>query len=207
MSDDSKIKSDFDLSAHEHFDQRFQHLDLSEICLENVTFEDCVFESCDFSQGQFINCRFTQCEFLSCHLSMVSCNKTRFYEVSFKECKLLGIDWTLVDWPSLSLAAPISFEKSVLNDSCFFGLALSELTLVGCRAFDVDFREADLSQSNFRDTDFTRSLFSNTNLSRADFTQAQHYNIDIQNNYVKQAKFSRYEAALLLEYLDIELVD
>ena len=76
-----------------------------------------------------------------------------------------------------------------------------------CRARDVDFREGDFSQANFTYSDFSGSFFSKTNLSGADFTEATNYDIDVFQNRIEQARFSRFEAVRLLDSLEIELVD
>lgn len=54
---------------------------------------------------------------------------------------------------------------------------------------------------------FNGSLFNKTILNRADFTDAVNYQINILQNEVTKAKFSRFEALNLLHSLDIELVD
>ena len=59
----------------------------------------------------------------------------------------------------------------------------------------------------FRSLDFANSLFNGTDLSGADFTEAINYQIDVNRNKIKGAKFSRYEAVSLLESLGIELID
>nr|WP_245680758.1 hypothetical protein [Veronia pacifica] len=46
-----------------------------------------------------------------------------------------------------------------------------------------------------------------TNLQDVDFTDSTAYAIDILENQIKGATFSRYEALNLLNSLDIELVD
>ncbi len=74
-------------------------------------------------------------------------------------------------------------------------------------AHHVDFREGDFSNANFTYTDFTGCLFGNTNLTGADFSDATGYDIDIYQNVIKRAKFSRFEAVRLLDSLEIELVD
>jgi uncharacterized protein YjbI with pentapeptide repeats len=56
-------------------------------------------------------------------------------------------------------------------------------------------------------TDFANALFGRTNLSRANFAEAINYDIDVFNNEIKAAKFSRHEAIRLLDSLDIELID
>lgn len=46
-----------------------------------------------------------------------------------------------------------------------------------------------------------------TNLQSANFTEATQYSINILENQVQGAKFSKHEAVYLLEGLGIELVD
>lgn len=87
------------------------------------------------------------------------------------------------------------------------GLKLNEIIIEECKAHEVDFREGSFCNANFTFTDFTNSLFNETNLSGSDFTEAVNYLIDINNNKIKGAKFSRLEALSLLEYLGIELID
>jgi len=45
------------------------------------------------------------------------------------------------------------------------------------------------------------------NLTGADFSEAVNYRINVFDNDLKKAEFSRYEAVSLLESLGIELVD
>jgi fluoroquinolone resistance protein len=56
------------------------------------------------------------------------------------------------------------------------------------------------------DCDFSQSLFMRTNLESVDFTDSYNFNIDVLENRVNKAKFSRFEALNLLNSLGIELV-
>ena len=56
-------------------------------------------------------------------------------------------------------------------------------------------------------TDFAGSLFNEINLAGADFTEASNCDIDVLNNGIRKAKFTRYEALDLLDSLGIELID
>jgi len=71
----------------------------------------------------------------------------------------------------------------------------------------VDFREARLRAADLTFSDFSSALFGRTDLSEADFSEATNYDIDVLNNVVRHAKFSRFEAVRLLQGLDIEVVD
>jgi uncharacterized protein YjbI with pentapeptide repeats len=134
-------------------------------------------------------------------------SQCRFTDAVFKDCKLIGIDWTLATWPDIVLFSPIKFFKCIISDSSFFGLSLNELKIEACKAHDVDFRDGRFCGANFTFTDFSNSLFKETDLTGADFTGAVNYRIDINYNKIKNAKFSRIEAVSLLESLDIELID
>jgi hypothetical protein len=101
----------------------------------------------------------------------------------------------------------LKFYKSNVNDCSFFGLNLEEIIIDECSAKNADFREANVSGASFIHSDFSQSLFHNTNLSRADFSEASDYDIDIYENNITKAKFTRYEAVRLLESLDVELID
>ncbi|MBU2515292.1 pentapeptide repeat-containing protein [bacterium] len=199
--------TDFDDEKKEYFSMRFTNLNHSgkEICFK--VFEDCTFEGCNFNEAIFNKCKFVDCHFVKCNLSVLKVDYSKFTDVVFDECKVIGIDWTKASWANFTFCSPIKFHKSILNDSSFFGLKLKEIVIEECKAHDVDFRDGDFSEANFTHTDFSNSLFNKTNLSGADFTEATNYYFDIYFNDIKRAKFCRYEAVNLLESLGIELVD
>lgn len=191
----------------EYWSEKFKDLDFSGIEISSKEFDGCTFEKCDFSDATFKRCNFVDCEFTSCNLSNIKLEYSKFSDICFRDSKLIGINWTKVSWPSLMFSSPIKFYKSMLNDSSFFGLSLQDLVLEECKAHNVDFREGDFSNANFTYTDLSGSFFANTNLSAADFSEATDYDIDIYQNTIKKAKFSRFEAVRLLDSLEIELVD
>ena len=191
----------------EHYNQNFNGIQFIQEELDEIEFDNCTFKNCDFSNTHFKNCRFIECHFSQCNLSNIKIGYSRFNDVFFEHCKMLGIDWTRAHWPNLALASPLKFSHCILNDSSFHGLKLTELQLESCKIQDVDFREGNFSQSNFSGSDFSYSLFNRTELVETDFTDASNYNIDIHLNNIKQGKFSRDQALNLLVGLDIELVD
>jgi len=199
--------TNLDSKQKEYLSQNFNAVNLPAKEIHSVEFDGCTFNECDFSESIFNACKFIDCLFLKCNLSVVNIAHSKFSDVTFDECKIVGVDWTQASWASFKLPSPIKFQKCIINDSSFFGLSLEEMVLEECKAHDVDFREGDFCESNFTYTDFLNSLFNNTNLAGADFTEAVNYNIDIYFNEIKRAKFSRYEAVRLLNNLDIELVD
>ena len=197
----------FNFEQKEYFSQNFNELDLSNKVLDSIEFEDCTFKECNFSDATFKQCKFIDCSFIKCNLSLVKMAYCTFTDVTFESCKVIGIDWTKASWPNLALFSPIKFHQCILNDSSFFGLNLQEIVIEECKAHHVDFRDADFTQASFNGTDLSECLFNKTNLSGVNFVDAVNYQIDIYNNNINKAKFSRYEAVNLLESLDIDLVD
>lgn len=194
-------------NSNEYFSKTFDGLDAIGESFTGVVFENCIFQQCNFSDSRFYKCKFVECVFTASNLSNIKVDCSKFFDTHFKESKLVGVDWTKADWPRFNFTAPISFNECIINDSSFFGLMLNELALEHCKAQDVDFRSGNFTKAKFSYTDFTNSLFMKTNLREADFSEAENYDIDIFNNDIKAARFSRHEAIRLLNGLDIELVD
>lgn len=191
----------------EHFDQDFNGVTLSNAELTAELFDGCTFDSCDFSGSVFNRCTFRDCCFNQCNLSVVTVGYSRFIDVTFDQCKIVGVDWTKGQWTTFSLGSPLIFKQCIIDASSFYGLPFKGCVLETCRAHDVDFRGADFSEADFSYTDLLNSLFGGTNLIRANFYEAVNYSIDINNNQINHARFCRLEAVRLLESLDIELVD
>lgn len=191
----------------EYYSQTFSDLSASGSIIEGVEFDGCTFKECDFSAATFKQCKFIECTFSNCNLSNINLGYSKFSDTRFEDSKVIGADWNKATWPTFPMPAAISFHKCILNDSSFSGLDLAELCVEECKVHDVDFREANLHEANFRYSDLSHSLFIKTVLNEADFTEAMNYDINILENRVKDAKFSRFEAVNLLENLGIELVD
>jgi len=169
-----------------------------------------LFNNLDLQDGVCIGTEFEECSFVDCtrcQLSLICVPYTRFFGLNFLECKLVGVDWTRATWSEYHKDFEISFRQSILNDSSFFGLTLQGLVLDECKVQDVDFREGDFSHAVMTYSDFTNSLFMRTNLQSANFTESSQYSINVLENQLQGAKFSKFEAVYLLESLGIELLD
>jgi len=191
----------------DYYAVNFEGLDCAEIEIEAKEFDNCTFTKCDFSEAHFKKCKFIECDFVNCNLSLAKVEYSSFADVTFRNSKLIGIDWTTVAWSNLVKEAPVRFYQSIVNDCSFYGLCLQELVLEECKAHGVDFREGDFTGSNFTFTDLSGCLFGNCRLVGVDFSGAVNYGIDVYQNDIKGAKFSRFEALRLLDSLEVELVD
>jgi fluoroquinolone resistance protein len=194
-------------SKKEFYGQNFSDVSLCKEQVAGKEFDNCSFESCDFSEAVFRGCEFTSCKFEKCNLAVLSVLNSKFSDVEFDQCKMLAIDWTKAYWRGLALSAPLKFQGCLISSSSFYGLNLPKIVIEDCRAQDVDFREANFSGADFSRTDLSNSLFANTNLTEANFNEAVNYDIDVNNNLLKGARFCRFEAVRLLDSLGVHLID
>ena len=190
----------------EYWSKTFEGEDFSERRISSKEFDGCTCIGCNFSEAIFSRSNFVDCEFSKCNLSIVKMEYSKFSDVTFRDSKLIGIDWTKVAWPRLIFSSPIQFYDCIVSESSFYGLSLQDLVIENCMAHNVDFRSGDFSSSNFMNTDFSGSTFADTNLSGVNFSGATDFDINIFINKIKKAKFDRFEAIRLLDCLEIELL-
>lgn len=180
------------------FKQTFSNLKFSNTSILEKDFEGCSFKKCTFIEVGFHTCKFLDTQFDDCVLSAVKPLNSSFMEVTFKDSKVMGVDWTKAK--SIHF---LSFFNSQIDYSNFSFLKLPKLVLKQCTAREVDLTEADLTDSNFECTDFEGAKFHKTNLSKANFKKAFNYLIDFQTNTLKKTEFSMPEVVSLLKNLDI----
>ena len=189
------------------FAEDFEKVNLHGVTIKHAEFEECTFNSCDFSETLFRSCRFIDCRFENCNLSVMKLTDTMISGCEFISSKMIGIDWSMCDWKSLLSSEPIKFYQCILNDSSFYGVSMDRTEMKECSVRELDFRSGSFKNANFSSSDFKGALFGDTHLEYANFTDASNTNISLKNNYLKGAKFSRYEALYLLQSMGIVLVD
>ena len=86
---------------------------------KSVRLEECVFEDCDLTRAQFPH--------------------TRFFGVTFRRCKLMGIDWS-----SIASNPTLSFDACDLRYASFVKVNLRKTTFRGCRACEANFIDCAL---------------------------------------------------------------
>lgn len=193
-------------SKNEYYDQTFTALNLKKSTLTRKHFEACLFDNCDFSEAELAYCHFIECEFINCNLSLIKPNFSKFNAVKFIDCKAVGVNWTRAAWASIGIAYPLHFERCLLHDSSFFGLALQNTVFIECEIHNADFGETNCESADFSYSDLQDTSFHHANLGAANFEEAKNYHIDILNCNVKQARFSLPEAVQLLSSLDIKIL-
>lgn len=188
-------------------DQIITGLQVDQAQILSSEFVDCVFEGCSLVETEIKSCRFVNCAFVRCDLSLAKVPESVFSSIRFEDSKLVGIDWTLAEWPATLLGKPLHFSKSTLNHSTFIGLNLEGVQFIDCTVVNVDFREADLSGADFSGSNLSESLFIHTNMKDTNLSQARNYSINPSLNQLQGAKFSLPEAMSLLYNMDIVLTN
>lgn len=162
-------------------------------------YEICTFINCNFSNCDLSHIKFTECEFKGCNLSMVKMTNTSLNDITFNDCKILGINFENCD----AFLFSVTFNHCTLNFSSFYKRALKKTRFTNCTIHEADFTETDLTQSTFDHCDLLNSKFENTILEKVDFRTAVNYSIDPNINRIKKAQFSLPAVAGLLTKFDI----
>ena len=182
-------------------DQNFDNTDFVRSPLEKGEYENCTFRNCNFEYADISGFTFTDCEFTGCNLSMAKLVNTAFRSVHFKECKMLGLQFSECNGFGLSFR----FEDCMLNNSVFYGASVKKTIFKNSKLIEVDFTDCDLSGSVLSGCDLSGAIFDHSNLEKADFRSSFNYFIDPVVNRLKKAKFSLSEVYGLLYKLDIEI--
>jgi uncharacterized protein YjbI with pentapeptide repeats len=184
-----------------HQDKKFDKIIYKDVVVKEKEFIKCKFTHCDFSNITFEDCEFENCEFENCNLASLKVKYSRFSDVTFKSCKMIGIAWD-----EASMPFSITCVDSNISYSSFYGMKLKKMKIHKCISHDVNYSEADLQSSKFNYTDLKNSVFQNTNLEKVDFQHAYNYNgIDLNSKKIKKAIFTMPEALVLLNNFDIIL--
>ena len=170
--------------------------------INNREFEDCVFLNCDFSTSNFSNNTFMDCEFIDCNLSMTDLTGTSLKTVNFKNCKLLGINFSVCT----DFLFNVNFQDCVLDYASFANKKMPKTKFNSCSLKEVTFIGTNLTSSVFENCNLYNAVFNDTQLAGADFTSAYNYKIDPEFNPMKKAKFSTAGIIGLLDKYDIKII-
>jgi fluoroquinolone resistance protein len=112
--------------------------------------------------------------------------------VTFRGCKLMGIDWSPIA-PNPTL----SFEACDLRYASFVKVNLRKAVFRACRASEANFIECQLCEADFSETDLTGTNFEASDLSKANLASAKGAFLAPARNRVKDARISVETAVLL----------
>ena len=167
-------------------DIKFERKDFSKNKLDKGDYESCTFSNCNFSNSDVSKIRFLECQFIDCDLSLVNLHETGLQDVTFKDCKMLGLRFDTCS----DFAFSIKVDHCQLNHSSFFKKKLSKTVFTKSKLHEVDFTECNLNTSIFDHCDLLNAVFKNTDLQNADLRSSFNFTIDPELNKIKGAKFA-----------------
>jgi fluoroquinolone resistance protein len=139
---------------------------------KGVRLEECVFEDCDLTRAQFPH--------------------TRFFGVTFRRCKLMGVDWS-----SVAPNPTVSFDGCDLRYASFVKVNLRKSSFRACKASEANFIDCQLGEADFDETDLTGANFDASDLSKANLATAKGAFLAPGKNRVKDARISVETAVLM----------
>jgi len=180
-------------------DQDFSSIDYSVKPFVIGEYENCGFINCNFAQVDLSHVQFIECGFSGCNLSMTKLIGTSLNTVTFKDSKIIGINFETCN----DFLFTVRFDNCILNFSSFYKRVLKKTLFKDCTLQEVDFTDTDLSGTVFEKCNFNLAKFENTNLEKADLSTSFNYSINPEINNIKKAKFSQDGLAGLLGKYDI----
>lgn len=158
----------------------------------NTEFKNCTFSS--ISLTDFSDCKFTACDLSNCQVM-----GTGLQDVTFTDCKLMGITF----YEANDFGFAVHCTNCVLDYCSFDNKKMNNSSFDDCRIHGASFREADLSRVKLKNCDFLHAIFAGTNLFGVNFTTSTNISMDLSLNKVKKTKFSAASLGGLLGHFDI----
>ncbi|VAW01793.1 hypothetical protein MNBD_ACTINO02-2717 [hydrothermal vent metagenome] len=187
-----------------YFDvESFDGADWAEALIEHADFETCVFTDVVFRGARIKVGRFADCTFVNCDLSLVEPADTIFTGCTFRNSRMVGMNWTLTREEPHRLHGAHVYEGCDISLSDFTGLDLRDVEFTECRAKDVMFREAKLVNSSFNKTDLAGADFAHADLSGARLVDAIGVSLDPRVTTLDGAIVSPITAMQVVEALGI----
>jgi len=180
-------------------DRAFKGTDFTLLPLEKGEYAYCTFINCNFASTDLSGFKFLDCDFIGCDLNLVQLHKTLFQNVSFKECKMLGLRFDHCQ----SIGMSFNVSHCILNHSSFYKTSLKGINLYHTSLLDVDFTESELPEAVFYSCDLLNALFDRTNLEKADLRTSYNFRIAPESNRLHKAKFSLSSITGLLQHHNI----
>jgi fluoroquinolone resistance protein len=168
--------------------------------LSGKEFYRCTFRNIQLHASRWTRTRLEECIFESCDLSHMNPSQLSLREVTFKNCKLMGVDWSgLESYPEMRFESCnlryASFSRLALNKTSFTGSVLSEASFVDTQLVDASFDGCELSGARFDRCD----------LRRASFADTRGLLLDPKSNNVKSARIPVEAALRLAESLGLHI--
>ncbi|RRA97728.1 pentapeptide repeat-containing protein [Larkinella rosea] len=183
----------------EFFDQHFDPTTGAPDAFPYHDFEQCTFKNLPLGKAVLANSNFVNCRFESCNLDLALVKGTKFNDVSFVKCTLVGVNFEHCN----PFAFSVGFEECNLDQSYFFNRNLKKTKLIGCSLKGASFINCDLAGAVFKDCNLELTVFVNNTLTQVDFSTSYNLTLDPEQNKLKKAKFSLHSLPGLLTKYDL----
>jgi uncharacterized protein YjbI with pentapeptide repeats len=185
-----------------HLHKTFEKVVFTGQKVRSREFENCIFKNCDFSNTAFLSSTFMDCNFIGCNLSLIELAGSSLKNVTFNDCKLLGIAFHACD----DFLFQVAFANCILDFASFANKKMPKTKFTECSLKEASFIGTTLKQAAFDQCDLAETIFNGADLTACDFTTAANYQIDPQFNVLTKARFSLQGIPGLLEKYDIKII-
>lgn len=175
--------------------QTFENTDYTGKIISKTEFYRCHFNRCNFSDCNLSNNTFLDCSFSGCNLSMLKLTGSSLKNVAFKDCKLIGVDFSECN----DFLFKVDFDHCILDYSYYLKKKMGKTSFKVCSIREANFTDSDLTQAVFSQCDLSGTVFERTNLSGADLSSSYNFIIDPEANRIKNARFSQHGLGGLLQ--------
>jgi uncharacterized protein YjbI with pentapeptide repeats len=187
------------LDAEDFFaDVTFADLALEAADLRGKELQRCTFRRCKLPESRWARAKLEDCVFEHCDLTRMAPQELGLRGVTFKDTKLMGVDWT-----DTGPHPNVTFEGCDLRYASFVKMRLRGTKFLRCMAREANFLEVDLTEADFTDTDLSDSTIKGCTLIKANLAHAVGLRLDPQLNKVKGARLSLEAAVLLVQSFGI----
>ncbi|WP_224363999.1 pentapeptide repeat-containing protein [Hyalangium versicolor] len=183
-----------------HQNEVFTDLDLQHADLSGKEFSGCTFRHVKLQESRWNRARLEDCVFEDCDLTRMNPSQMRAMGVTFRQSKLMGIDWTEV-----ARNPVLSFEECDLRYSSFVGTNLSKAVFRACKAAEANFIQCNLAHADFSQTQLTGANFEDSDLTLANFATADGAFLNPAKNNVKGTRIPVESAVLLALFLGMHV--
>jgi uncharacterized protein YjbI with pentapeptide repeats len=181
----------------------FTDVDWEEVI--DAEFHSCTFVGADLHEALARNTRFVDCRFEGSDLSLWRPTDSSLGGSQFKDCRMLGIDWTLATWPPVSLHDPNQFLRCDLSMGTFANLDLGPVVFEECRLREVSFREARMLGARLDGSDCLGADFQSADLREAGLMNVDGLLVDPRTTELAGATVDAATGVAILEMLGIKL--
>jgi fluoroquinolone resistance protein len=179
----------------------FDSADLESADLANREFYACTFRGLNLQQTRWEGSRLEDCVFEGCDLTRMLPARLSLRGVEFKDCKLMGIDWTHV--------APhpdVAFNQCNLRYASFVDTSMRKTRFRQCVMDEANWVQVDLSESVFEECRFSGTRFDGCNLERSKFPGCVDLLLDPSKNRLKGASIPLQSAVLLAGFFGMRVL-